>query len=67
MSKDIDVIIHNGAYVHHMHSYKSLKSENVDSTIELLKLAILNKPKSFHYVSTIGANRVDKYIRNGPV
>jgi len=55
MSEKIDAIYHNGAYVNHLYSYERLRLSNVNSTVELLKLATVNKNKELHYVSTLSA------------
>jgi amino acid adenylation domain-containing protein/thioester reductase-like protein len=55
LAKKIDAIYHNAAYVHHLYSYKMLRSANVLGTIELLKLATLFKVKPFYYVSSLSA------------
>ncbi|KAL8950438.1 MAG: hypothetical protein Q9222_003532 [Ikaeria aurantiellina] len=52
LSKDVDVIIHNGAVVRWNAGYESLRKANVLSTMEMCK-AVLQSPviKSFVYVS----------------
>lgn len=55
LSEKIDCIYHNGAFVHHLYNYESLRSTNVLSTLEILKLATLKKPKTIHYISTLSA------------
>ncbi|KAL8742688.1 MAG: hypothetical protein Q9190_004870 [Brigantiaea leucoxantha] len=48
----IDAIIHNGARVHYSSDYSTLKPVNIDSTVELLKIAARNpKISSFTFVS----------------
>ncbi len=54
LAKNVDTIIHCGAYVHHLHNYKTLKAINVNSLQSLLELTIEHKIKSFNFVSTIG-------------
>lgn len=49
---NIDVIYHNGAWVNHVFDYKTLRSTNVGSTLELLKMATAKKAKAFNYIST---------------
>ena len=51
--KEIDIIIHNGAEVSHMKTYRSLRSSNVDSTKELVRLS-LYRAVPIHYISTGG-------------
>ncbi|WP_075882761.1 thioester reductase domain-containing protein [Candidatus Protochlamydia sp. W-9] len=55
LSYEIDAIYHLGASVHHIYDYQTLRSTNVLSTCELIKLAMLNKKKIFNYVSSVVA------------
>ena len=48
-----DVIIHNGTDVSHLKTYQILRSANLKSTKELVKLALACKVP-IHYVSTVG-------------
>ncbi|KAJ5516813.1 polyketide synthase/peptide synthetase [Penicillium freii] len=48
-----DAIIHNGADVSHLKSYRSLKAANFEATSELIQLA-LGRHIPFHFVSTAG-------------
>lgn len=52
LSRTVDIIYHNGAWVNHTYPYAALKPANVDATLELLKLACCGQPKAFHFVST---------------
>jgi long-subunit acyl-CoA synthetase (AMP-forming)/nucleoside-diphosphate-sugar epimerase/acyl carrier protein len=54
LSQVIDVIYHNGAHVNSVLSYEELKDVNVESTRTILRLAVAEKLKIVHYVSTIG-------------
>lgn len=54
---DIDVIIHNGAEVSHMKSYRSLRATNFLSAVELARLAV-RAGVPMHYVSTGGVARL---------
>lgn len=56
MFNESDAIIHNGAEVSFMKTYQGLKSANLDSTKELLQLA-LPRRIPFHFVSTVGVGR----------
>ncbi|MBA2650884.1 MAG: amino acid adenylation domain-containing protein [Tatlockia sp.] len=56
LSEKIDAIYHNGAWVNHFYNYNILKPSNVDSTISVLKLASIGKPKLVHYFSTLSAH-----------
>lgn len=54
LANHIDVIIHNGAHVNLIGTYKKHYAPNVSSTLELLSLACEAKKKRFSYVSTSG-------------
>ncbi|KAJ5543624.1 hypothetical protein N7461_009627 [Penicillium sp. DV-2018c] len=54
---DADVVIHNGADVSFMKTYQTLKSINVASTKELVKLS-LPRRIPFHFVSSAGVVRL---------
>lgn len=53
LAGEIDVIYHNGAMVNFVYPYHALKSVNVDSTHEVLRLAGSKKIKPVHFVSSI--------------
>lgn len=53
LATHIDTIVHCGAFVHHLHNYSTMKAANVDATVELLKLALSERIKSFCFVSTL--------------
>ncbi|WP_298917470.1 non-ribosomal peptide synthetase [uncultured Nostoc sp.] len=53
LAKKIDVIYHNGAWVHHASPYSTLKAANVLGTQEVLRLASQIKIKPVHFISTI--------------
>lgn len=55
IATEVDIICHNGAYVHHLYNYEMLYDTNVRSTIEILKLSSLKKNKKIHYISTLSA------------
>lgn len=54
---DVDVIIHNGAEVSHMKSYRTLRASNFQSTVELARLAVHGQIP-IHYISTGGVTRL---------
>ena len=51
----IEVIYHNGAWVHALHPYETLRAVNVGGTKEIVRLAGTGRYKTLHYVSTIDA------------
>jgi myxalamid-type nonribosomal peptide synthetase MxaA len=52
MASKLDVIYHNGAWVHHTLPYSTLKAINVLGTQEVLRLASQIKVKPVHFIST---------------
>jgi amino acid adenylation domain-containing protein/thioester reductase-like protein len=52
--RSVDAILHCGAFVHHLHSYSTLRAANVLGTKALLELAQMGPKKRFGFVSTIG-------------
>ncbi len=60
LTEKIDAIYHNAAHVNHIYGYEILRQENVLSTIEVIKLATLNRIKKICYISTLSA--VVEYI-----
>ncbi|MBD0386348.1 MAG: amino acid adenylation domain-containing protein [Nostoc sp. C3-bin3] len=57
----IDVIYHNGALVHHVSPYATLKLANVLGTQEVLRLATQAKVKPLHFMSTDGVFSPEGY------
>ncbi|WP_108651564.1 non-ribosomal peptide synthetase family protein [Dongshaea marina] len=55
LSNDLDGIIHCGAWVNHLHSYETLRSANVLSTLDMLELCQQGKAKQMFYVSSIAS------------
>ncbi|MEG4208055.1 amino acid adenylation domain-containing protein [Microcoleus sp. Pol7_A1] len=53
LAAQIDVIYHNGAPVNFVKPYSAVKAETVLGTQETLRLAIVNKVKPFHFISTV--------------
>ncbi|BAY23347.1 amino acid adenylation domain protein [Calothrix sp. NIES-2100] len=53
LARKLDVIYHNGAWVHHASPYSILKAANVLGTQEVLRLASEIKIKPVHFISTI--------------
>ena len=59
----VDVIIHNGAQVHWVSPYSSLKAPNVLSTINLLQLCAAGKAKKFAFVSSTSVLDTEYYVK----
>ncbi|WP_411115448.1 type I polyketide synthase [Streptomyces sp. 029-5] len=54
LARTVDVVYHNGARVHWLHPYSSLRAANVAGTQEVLRLAARHRTVPVHYVSTVG-------------
>ncbi|UQX05326.1 type I polyketide synthase [Streptomyces sp. RerS4] len=54
LARTVDVVYHNGARVHWLHPYETLKASNVTGTEEVLRLAARHRTVPVHYVSTVG-------------
>ncbi|KAG8531758.1 putative NRPS-like protein biosynthetic cluster [Bacidia gigantensis] len=52
LSETVDVSIHNGAIVHWVKPYQDMRASNVLSTLELLNLCNIGKPKIFTFISS---------------
>ena len=66
LARSMDVIYHNGAWLHFIHPYEALKPANVAGTEEVLRLACLEKVQPVHFVSTLSVfSSLDG--RSGPV
>ncbi|KAI5955662.1 LYS2 [Candida jiufengensis] len=62
LTNNIDVIIHNGAFVHWVYPYSQLRDANVIGTINVLNLAGEGKPKYFAFVSSTSALDTDYFV-----
>ena len=62
LAEEIDVVIHNGAQVHWISSYFSLKPSNVLGTIDAMKLCATGKAKKFAFVSSTSVVDTDYYV-----
>ncbi|KAF2433270.1 L-aminoadipate-semialdehyde dehydrogenase large subunit [Tothia fuscella] len=64
LSKEVDVIIHNGARVHWVHDYSRLRASNVLSTVELLNICASGKPKDMIFISSTSVLDTDYFLRD---
>ena len=62
LANRVDVVIHNGALVHWVYPYSTLKPANVLGTIDTLKLCSAGKPKQFCFVSSTSVIDNDHYV-----
>lgn len=58
----VDVIIHNAALVHWVYPYSKLRDANVISTVNLLQLCSVGKPKFFTFVSSTSTLDTDHFF-----
>lgn len=63
LTKEVDVIIHNGAFVHWIYPYDKLRDSNVISTINVMNLAASGKPKFFDFVSSTSTLDNEHYLK----
>lgn len=63
LTKRVDTVIHNGALVHWVYPYATLKPANVMGTIDALKLCAEGKAKQFAFVSSTSALDKDHYVQ----
>ena len=62
LSREIDVVIHNGATVHWVKRYQDMMAANVISTLDAMRLCNEGKPKLFTFVSSTSVLDNDHYI-----
>ncbi|MEE8161699.1 MAG: SDR family oxidoreductase, partial [Acidobacteriota bacterium] len=62
LSKQVNVIHHAAADVNWVYPYSQLREVNVQGTLNLLRLASLNKSKPFHFISSLAVC----YSTSGP-
>ncbi|KAL4932255.1 L-aminoadipate-semialdehyde dehydrogenase [Aspergillus undulatus] len=62
LTNRVDAVIHNGALVHWVYPYSTLKPANVLGTIDALNLCATGKPKQFSFVSSTSVLDSDHYV-----
>jgi myxalamid-type nonribosomal peptide synthetase MxaA len=65
LAETADSIYHCGALVNYAYPYEALRTANVESTRELLRLTVAGRAKVLHYVSTLSVLEKDPYRRTG--
>lgn len=63
LANEVSLIVHNGARVHWVVPYSSLRKSNVLSTCEAIKLCAVGRPKQFAFVSSTSVLNDDEYLR----
>ena len=61
LENTVDVIIHNGAHVHWIYTYTTLKPANVLSTLACLALCSVGRPKHLTFISSTAVLDTDHY------
>lgn len=59
----VDVVIHNGALVHWVYPYSTLRGPNVIGTINVMKLCSEGKPKYFTFISSTSVIDTEHYFK----
>jgi L-2-aminoadipate reductase len=62
VAQEVDIVIHNGAWVHWVYPYSNLKPSNVLGTIDILQLCATGKAKQLAYVSSTSVLDTDHYV-----
>ncbi|KAJ5972274.1 Male sterility NAD-binding [Penicillium vulpinum] len=63
LTNRVDAVIHNGALVHWVYPYATLRPANVMGTIDALKLCASGKAKQFAFVSSTSALDKDHFVQ----
>ncbi|KAI9824562.1 MAG: putative NRPS-like protein biosynthetic cluster [Thelocarpon impressellum] len=63
LTEQVDVVIHNGAWVHWVYPYSNLKSSNVQGTLDALALCATGKAKRFVFVSSTSVLDTPHYTK----
>lgn len=63
LTKRVDAVIHNGALVHWVYPYATLRPANVMGTIDALRLCAEGKAKQLSFVSSTSALDKDHYVQ----
>jgi thioester reductase-like protein len=65
LTRQIDVVYHNGAAINLIYPYSALRAANVSGTQEILKLAAQHHIKPVHFISTLDVfQTTDLFSRN---
>jgi len=59
---EVDVVIHNGALVHWVYPYSTLRGPNVVGTLNMMSLCAEGKPKYFTFVSSTSVLDTPYYV-----
>jgi fatty acid CoA ligase FadD9 len=62
LANSVDLIVHPAAHVNHVLPYPQLFGANVAGTAETIRLAITDRLKPVHYISTLGVTAVAGHL-----
>jgi fatty acid CoA ligase FadD9 len=62
LATNVDLIVHPAAHVNHVLPYPQLFQANVAGTAETIRMAITERLKPIHYVSTLGVTAVAGHL-----
>lgn len=62
LCKSVDVIIHNGALVHWVYPYSTLRGPNVIATINVMEMCAQGRKKFFSFVSSTSAIDTEYFV-----
>ena len=63
LTQRVDAVLHNGAFVHWVYPYSTLKPANVLGTIDALKLCASGKAKQLSFVSSTSVLDTEHYVQ----
>ena len=63
LTQRVDAVLHNGAFVHWVYPYSTLKPANVLGTIDALKLCASGKAKQLAFVSSTSVLDTEYYVQ----
>jgi L-aminoadipate-semialdehyde dehydrogenase len=62
LTKEVSVVVHNGAMVHWVYPYSNLKPANVQGTLDILALCAEGSPKQLAFVSSTSVLDTKHYV-----
>lgn len=63
LANEVNVIIHNGAMVHWVYPYSTLKPANVQGTLDILSLCATGIPKQLSFVSSTSVLDTEHFVK----
>lgn len=65
LASNTDLVVHNGALVHWVYPYETLRGPNVEGTVTALDLCSIGRPKRFVFVSSTSVLDKEAYLELG--